>query len=1205
MTAKRRLIIQMTVVWCLGVVSAGVVVWWQQEVNETTTHMRFSALANEVEAEVLKRMFVYEHGLKGARGAIIGATGRGITRKVFSAYSESRELQREFPGSRGFGFIRRVITADEAQFVAAARRDGAPQFTIKHLGPVGPELWVIQYIESADSNRPAVGLNIASEPNRRAAATLAMETGTPVMTAPITLVQSDSTVLQSVLVLQAVYQTGMPTSTRDERRAATLGWTYTPLELPQVLRGIEGINGAFTLDLWDMDHETQPVRLYQTPTDARAPAVSTKLTHQAHLLVFGREWKLTVKAQPPFIKALNHRSPLAVGLSVLAGWTFLTLLWHLRRISEVNRNALLNQQTRLAAVVNGSNDAVVVKTMKGIITDWNPAAERIFGFSAQEAIGQPMAQMVFPPNLFQEEADILAEISVGHEIKAFDTVRLHRDGHAMDMTVAVFPIFNTSGKTVGAASVMRDVSEQKAAQKRILELNEALAQQVSERALREQVLLDQALSSIIVTNEKGTVVLFNPMAEKLLGYKAEEVVGTEVMSKFHDPTEVKNRVKQASKLLGRPLGPGEVFLPHVRTLVGDRSEWLYVHKDGTRIPVLLTVGALRDGQGRLSGFIGISSDLREQKKLERELTQAVSASAAKDLFLATVSHEMRTPLNAMIGLSHLLAQTHLSAEQHELLGKVQVASNGLLGLINDVLDLSKIEAGEMHLNPVVFDLPAVVQNALSLVETAARTKGLTLELHLPDNLPRHLLGDDGRLCQIITNLLANAVKFTARGTVSLHLSALPTRDTGVVRLRMAVQDTGIGIAPDVQARLFTPFVQADSSITRDYGGTGLGLSIVRNLVDMMGGEVGVTSALGQGSEFWFTVTLPVAAPVTQNPTLQPKHIGTAQPAAKGQRLAGLHVLLVDDSDINREVGSRILCSEGARVSHASNGQEALDWLANSAHPAVHIVLMDLQMPVMDGCTAAQLIRTQLGMSDLPIVALTAWSMDSVRIKALEAGMTEFIAKPFDPAAMIDHVLRLAHAGRPTSQAMNAPDLAMLPSPDPALWKRLTSQLHAEHHPWLIQTVSGVHMPSAELQQKLHKLMGSAGMLGHTALYQAVAALQTTAHSDTPANLRERLHHIAGLLQDALDGIGPGTGNTMETPGSTAYEPTTGDWELLQQRVQQQSLEALDLYQRLRPWLLTRLESATVVTMDQAMARLNFTQADEWLQANQKAITPLL
>ena len=1140
--------LKVAALWLVGVFAAlGLGVWqWQSNAAEQQT--RFASLVSKVQANLEARMQTYEFGLRGARGAVLGAGGSGINRGLFRAYSESRDLEREFPGSHGFGFIRRVPAGQRDAFVRTAQQDGAPSFQIRQLGAPGPELWVIQYIEPVHTNLAAVGLDIASEPNRRAAATRAMEQGMPSMTAPITLVQANNLPQQSVLVLLPVYRTGIPLFTTAQRTAATLGWTYTPLALTHVLHGIEGTEGTFAVDLWDSLEQGAPTRLYRT--DAPFPRTSDLPAQRVALPMFGRQWLLSVQALPPFAKALNLRDPWAMGLGMLAAWTALTLLWSLRRMGEHDKQALFAQQARLAAVVNGSNDAVVVKTLEGVITDWNAAAERIFGFPAQTAIGKHMAELVVPPDRQHEETDILSRVRQGQEVTLFDTVRQHRDGRSMHVAVAVSPIVNQRGETVGAASVMRDISAQKAAEKRILELNTAMSLQVKEGAVREQVLLEQALSSIIVTDALGRITLFNPVAEHLLGYKASEVIGTAVMSVFHDTNEVKTRVRQASAKLGRPLHPGEVFLPHVRAALGDHNEWLYVHKDGTRIPVLLTVGALRDTQGQLTGFIGIATDLRERKRLERALTEAVSASAAKDMFLANMSHEVRTPLNAVIGLTFLLEQTPLSAQQRDLLNKVQWASKGLLAVINDVLDLSKIEAGEMHMDPQPFNVATLLRNALSLAEATATPKGLRVALDLPNNLPPHLLGDAMRLQQVLANLLSNAVKFTERGTIRLAASTLPAPTPDSVCLRLAVQDTGMGIPANVQAMLFTPFVQGDASITRHFGGTGLGLSIVRKLVGLMGGEVGVSSEPGRGSEFWFTVCLPLA-PATLAETCQQHPIPAATPAATGV-LTGVCVMLVDDSDINREVGQRILAREGAQVLLAENGQQAIDLLSQDPQ-RIHVVLMDLHMPVMDGHAATQHIRGVMGLKALPIVALTASPLASAKTQALAAGMNGFLSKPLDPPSLIASVQRLANGGAHAHQPPHAPNPPVAAAThDAALVARLTAQLAREHGPWL------GHLPTTDTAaatddsaNKLHKLVGSAGMLGLTQLHQTARHAHDLPDTVPPETRLAALQAVAQALQDAVDHT-QALVNPAAHTDSNHQQPhplQTSDWEHLLHQIQ--------------------------------------------------------
>ncbi|MES2683837.1 MAG: PAS domain-containing protein [Pseudomonadota bacterium] len=397
----------------------------------------------------------------------------------------------------------------------------------------------------------------------------------------------------------------------------------------------------------------------------------------------------------------------------------------------------------------------------------------------------------------------------------------------------------------------------------------------------------------------------------------------------------------------------------------------------------------RTPDGKALRLTGTNTSIEGHKRLEASLElatrEAQSASKAKGDFLANMSHEIRTPMNAVIGLSQLMGDTPLNPQQRNYLDKLHAASHTLLTLINDVLDLSKIEAGKLCIEQAPLSLTAVFDNLFTLTSADARAKGLKLHLNAPTDVPDVLVGDALRLGQVLLNLVSNAVKFTERGSVSLDVSRLPSA-SDVVLLRFAVRDTGIGIAPERINDLFRPFEQADSSTSRRYGGTGLGLAICHQLVTLMDGAMGVESVPDQGSIFWFTAALGLA----ESQTLQ---ASAASPAAgNSASLAGLRVLVAEDNDINLEILTELLIRVGVEVRSAADGGEAV---AACAGGWPELVLMDMQMPDIDGLSATRMLRKDPRFASLPIIALTANAMSEDRARCLAAGMNDHLPKPID------------------------------------------------------------------------------------------------------------------------------------------------------------------------------------------------------------------
>jgi PAS domain S-box-containing protein len=1136
-------------------------------------------------------------GLRAVRGAVAAAGYDAIDRDRFADFAQAANMATEFTGARGMGFIRQVPAHQLDDFLAEAREEGPPDFHIRRLGdPLPDAAFVIQYVEPYEPNREAVGLDIASEPNRREAAMRSVRLNAPAITAPITLVQASQAPLQSVLVLLPIFQPHATLATEADRLAATVGWAYAPLQIEQVLTGLAPPNGLFDFQLDDLQANKPAVQLARS-----GPAIATGrhvLRQTLKLPVMGRDWQLLVQARPVFVRQLNQYNPVGVGFALVLGWSLAVGVWWLMQATRQKSQALVLQESRMAALVAQSEDAVLAIDLQGRITDWNPAAMRIFGYTSEEALGQVLERLLVPPRLQREAHHALDRAKQGEPVPPFDTVRLRKDGSEVQVSISISPVRDATGQVVGAAKISRDISDRKAAEARILELNTALAEEVKQTRRREQALLDQALSTVIVTDATGRITLFNRAAEQLLGYSAEEVVGREVMTRFHDEEEVRHRVRAASRQLGRKLAPGEVFLPHIRHAMGDRNEWLYVHKDGTRIPMLLTVGALHDEQNRPTGFIGIGSDLRERKKLEADLSMAEKAGRAKDRFLANMSHEMRTPLNAIVGLTYLLSKGNLDSSQQDLLAKTRQATRALLALINDVLDLSKIEAGEMALQPHPAMLKTLLVEAVSLAAASTVGKPVQVLLEAGEDVQHTVLVDALRLQQILGNLLGNAIKFTAEGKVVLRASATPGDDQ-TLAVRLEVEDTGPGIPEEAQQRLFRRFTQAGPDIARQYGGTGLGLSIVRNLAKLMGGQVGLHSAPGQGSTFWLELPLPLVA---DDVLVRP---ATPSLVAGAQRLSGLRVLVVDDSAINREVVERILALEGAAVSHAENGDLALDQLRSSAQ-STHLVLLDMQMPGSDGPTVAKAIRAMASTATLPILALTASALQSERERALQSGMNDFVVKPFEPDDLVQRILQHTATRPITVPASPLPALAAA-QPDKLAgddaWKRkLVQKLLDDHADWLANdpalALSGDVLTPPEndqLRQRLHRLKGSAGMLGLDAVYRAADQAEQSLQESPTANagpapinwlaLRHALQHAAASLRSDLAAAADQSATEQASAIEVATTPV--DPAVLLQLLAQNSLDAVDAFQRLRPSLVPHLEPAHLARMDAAIQNLDF------------------
>ncbi len=550
---------------------------------------------------------------------------------------------------------------------------------------------------------------------------------------------------------------------------------------------------------------------------------------------------------------------------------------------------------------------------------------------------------------------------------------------------------------------LTSVARLRASEAQVREANGALESTVRARTAdltraRETLasILERAPNAILVCDVEGRIRMANHQVEALFGYSAEELLGQAVEVLVPEPLRPGHRTKAAGFASDTA---------HGSTMRGDA--FLGRHKDGHSIPVAIGLNSLDTAEGRLvvADIIDVTEQRRHQEALTESVQAAEAANRAKSSFLANMSHEIRTPLNAILGLGQLLERTRLEPQQRETVHKIRVSGQILLTLINDILDLSKIESGELNLEVVPFSLGDVLDEVAGLLDDQASARGTRLTFDpIPSAVPNGLIGDPFRLRQILLNLLTNALKFTEAGEVGLAVRLVSQPEPASVQLRFEVRDTGIGMTPEVLGRLFVPFTQADQSTTRRFGGTGLGLSIVKELTDAMAGSVAAESRPGVGSTF--SVELPFRVQATRS---TPTDTAAQAPAARpdGGWLAGVRALVVDDNDINLEVAAHLLETEGAVVSTGTNGADALAWLRDPAH-RVDVVLMDVQMPVMDGNETVRRIRSEPALAGLPVVALTAGALQSEREQSLRAGMDDYLTKPLDLRQVVEVVLRLVH-----------------------------------------------------------------------------------------------------------------------------------------------------------------------------------------------------
>ena len=542
--------------------------------------------------------------------------------------------------------------------------------------------------------------------------------------------------------------------------------------------------------------------------------------------------------------------------------------------------------------------------------------------------------------------------------------------HEIDLAQAYAPLYSVQRVFLGclglfaaalATSIVLQLRRQKTERLRA-KAQEAL----TTLSNRFQAVLDSATQvSIIATDMAGYITVFNVGAERMLQYRAEEVIGRLTPAVIHLESEVREHGEQLSREFGRSIQGFDVFVESARRGKYEEREWTYIRKDGSHLTVNLVVTALRDSSGTMTGFLGIAKDVTQSKAIEDSLRSAKesaeAASRAKSEFLANMSHEIRTPMNAVIGMTELVLGTDLNPVQRDYLAVVLESGESLLAIINEILDFSKIEAGEMKLDLVDFAIRDVVGDSMKPLALRAQGKGLELAYHVAHEIPKMLVGDPVRLRQIIVNLVGNAIKFTQRGEILVDICCVEQNTSGVL-LRFSVTDSGMGIPPDKQKLIFDAFTQADSSTTRRFGGTGLGLAISSRLVSLLGGELELQSELDKGSTFSFAVWL-----------TRSKQPSDSSVDVRPDRLRGVDVLIVDDNATNRWIIEEMVRSLGMKPLVTSSAPEALQQLKVRAESgrSIPVLLTDVHMPDMDGLMLVEQIRSDPCFADLSVIVMTS------------------------------------------------------------------------------------------------------------------------------------------------------------------------------------------------------------------------------------------
>ena len=686
----------------------------------------------------------------------------------------------------------------------------------------------------------------------------------------------------------------------------------------------------------------------------------------------------------------------------------------------------------------------------------NDAFEKQTGFSRAEAIGHTSEILRGPDTSWEELKRIGRAVAAWQPIRS-ELLNYHKNGQEFWMELELVPIANAQGKYIYWVTVGRNISERKHAE-HALRASEAMHRAIIDHAPLPMLVSDMESDQIVYGNRRCT---------QMFAAQQELLTTTTACHFFADHLQRRALAEQVRN--SHFVNDLEVML---KTADGQVF-WAMVSMVRSRY------------EGRdsiISSMVDISAIKNIQEQLHDAREKADSANLAKSSFLSNMSHEIRTPMNSILGMTYLALATTLDVKQRDYLEKINLSGQHLLALIDDILDFSKIEAGMFTIENIPFNLSDVINKVRDLMAERIRDKGLQFKIVMGDGLDRSYVGDALRLSQVLINLTGNALKFTQQGEITLTLKVQMQHEQQST-LCFSVQDSGIGMSEQQLNNLFIPFQQADLSSSRKYGGTGLGLAISRQLVELMGGEIGVTSQLGQGSTFWFKLPLThYAHEATVNPIAPSMPVAELMAQARAN-LAGSVILLAEDSPINQQVAMELLQSVGVQVEIANDGKEALQWLEKREFDCV---LMDVQMPGMDGLEATRAIRSNPQLQDTIVIAMTANASTQDRGLCMAAGMQDFISKPIKPALLYASLAkwiqvpstRAAQSLPSELEAIDLTPLTDLIGDDPQLIKKFVNMFFDSADSQMEQIELALFANNqSELSRLLHGLRGEACAMG--------------------------------------------------------------------------------------------------------------------------------
>ncbi len=789
----------------------------------------------------------------------------------------------------------------------------------------------------------------------------------------------------------------------------------------------------------------------------------------------------------------------------------------------------VNERDFITAVLQTCGALVVVFDTAGRIVFCNRAFEELMGYRRQELDGKLFFDVLVRAESRETSRKRLEYGVSARAASAFENEWITKSGEARRISFANVPMLNEGGAVQYYITTGIDITDR-----------HRVDQELLKSEIRFRTLWEASCEPMFLTDGNGTILKINAAFAAMLGRDAKSIEGLPVTDLFQP--EQREEIRQCHRLsyesgngermferelhfAGGPSGFFEHSLVRV-DIPGQSPQMLCILRDvtGRKRNAEELARAKEDAEAANRELMEANRTLEETGRLAREMADRAEAlSAAKSDFLANMTHEVRTPLNGILGMTGLALETNLESDQREYLELVKSSAEALLSLVNDVLDFSKYEAGKLGLDCVEFPLRAVVREVLRPLALRASVGGLAFESVIEHQVPERVTGDPLRIGQVLRNLVANAVKFTNQGKVSVHVRSKPA-EGGKAMLSFSVVDTGIGVPPEKHRLIFEPFTQADGSTTRKYGGTGLGLSISAGLVELMGGSIWVESEMGKGSTFYFTV------PVDLTPS------PSVVPSPNGERARRkLHILVAEDNSVNQRLATRLLEREGHAVTIAGSGEEALQALEHRKREptSFDLILMDVQMPDMDGLEATARIREQERGSGrrVPIVAMTAQAAEADRLRCLESGMDAYISKPVNVPELMKIIESVVPGGKPMNADVSPEEssvemqlqqldesLALSRVGGDADLLKEVVELFLDDYPSTFEKIKNAvaSRDASALEHHAHSLKGSVSTFGANRAFEAAFALEKQGRSGDLTGVQDGLSR----LEQALEALRP-------------------------------------------------------------------------------------